>query len=90
VKAHATVRLMFPSERNLEIVLKALKPETKSSPTPRSKVWVERRGNSLILRFEARDTVALRAAMNSYLRWISLINETCSVLETLTRAPSTV
>ena len=83
MRAHAVVRLKFPSERHLSIVLGALKPETESSLTSRARVRLKREGNSLLMRFEAVDTSALRAVVNSYLHWIALVNETCSVLMSL-------
>ena len=79
-KAKAVVRLKFPSERHLEIVFRALEPEVKKPATSRSKANLERNGTFLILKVEARDTVALRAALNAYLRWI---NSTTNILEVL-------
>lgn len=83
MKACAIVRLKFPSERHLSTVLNALKPETESAMTERARVQLQSEGNSLTLRFEASDTSALRAALNSYLHLIAVVNETCSVLELL-------
>ncbi|MEA2089820.1 MAG: KEOPS complex subunit Pcc1 [Thermoproteota archaeon] len=80
MKAHVTVTLSFPSKKRLNTVLQALKPETKSSPTLRSRVELQGKGKSLTLRFEAKDTTALRASVNSYLRWIS---STEAILETV-------
>jgi tRNA threonylcarbamoyladenosine modification (KEOPS) complex Pcc1 subunit len=40
-------------------------------------------GDALILAFEAQDTSALRAAINSYLHWILLTREVLESLETL-------
>jgi len=75
MKAKAVVRLKFPSERHLEIVFRALEPEVKKPATMRSRANLERDGAFLVLEVEARDTVALRAALNAYLRWInSMIN----------------
>ena len=85
MKAYAVVRLEFPSERHLSIVLNSLKPETESPLTSRARVLLESEGNRLTMRFEAGDTSALRAAMNSYLHWIALVNEACSVLESLSK-----
>ena len=81
MKTQATVNLNFPSEKRLKTILNALEPETRISPTSRSKVQVESKGNRLTLTFEARDTSALRAALNSYLHWIALINDACSAIE---------
>jgi len=83
MKAHAIVCLSFPSEKRSKIVIQALKPETKAIPIQRSKVIIEGKGRSLTLKLEAKDTTALRASVNSYLRWILLVNDTCSVLESL-------
>ena len=68
----AIINLRFSSEKQLKVVLEALKPETKTSPTRRSRVHIKGEGKSLTLNFEAADTSALRAAINSYLRWIYL------------------
>jgi len=81
MKIQATVNLDFPSEKLLQIVLEALRPETRISSTSRSKVQVEGKENRLTLILEARDTSALRAALNSYLRWIAVINDACSAME---------
>jgi len=72
MKAQAVIRLNFSSEKQLKVVLEALKPETRIPPTRRSKVQITSEGNSLTLSFEATDTSALRAAINSYLRFTSL------------------
>ena len=83
MKTQAIVHLSFPSEKISKIVIQALKPETKITPTHRSRVRIEGKGRSLTLKIEAKDTTALRASVNSYLRWIVLVNDACSVLESL-------
>jgi len=90
MKIQATVNLNFPSEKRLQIVLEALGPETRISPTSRSRVHVEGEENRLTLIFEARDTSALRAALNSYLRWIVVINDACSAMEAVEKASAGV
>ena len=72
MKAQAVVRLNFSSEKQLQVVLQALKPETETSSTHRSKVHMTTETQSLILDFRAKDTSALRASMNSYLRLIGV------------------
>ena len=72
MKAQAVVRLNFSSEKQLQVVLQALKPETETSSTHRSKVRMTTEAQSLILDFRAKDTSALRASMNSYLRLIAV------------------
>jgi KEOPS complex subunit Pcc1 len=79
--AYALVSLEFPSENHLDIVLKALKPESKQALTRRFRVKVEVKGKELIIRFKARDSSALRASVNSYLHWISLINNILSIIK---------
>ncbi len=73
--------MKFLSEKGLEIVFKALKPEVDKPATMRSRAKLEKENNNfLVLKVEARDTVALRAALNAYLRWI---NSALNVLEVL-------
>jgi tRNA threonylcarbamoyladenosine modification (KEOPS) complex Pcc1 subunit len=59
----------------LVTVFKALEPEVQKRTAARSSSSLRVDGTSLILEIEAEDTVALRAALNAYLRWIgSLVN----------------
>jgi tRNA threonylcarbamoyladenosine modification (KEOPS) complex Pcc1 subunit len=81
MKAGATVRLKLHSEQKLQTILTSLEPET-DSPTSRSRVSLTREGDYLLLKVEAKDTVALRAALNAYLRWI---NSILNVFQTLER-----
>jgi len=80
-KAKAVVRLKFPSVRHLEIVFRALEPEVKKPATLRSKANLEKNDTFLILKVEARDSVALRAALNAYLRWINSMTNVLEVLK---------
>ncbi len=82
MKSKAIVRLPFHSEKQLDAVLKALTPEVKKQVGERSNVSLAAEGLTLILNVEARDTVALRAALNAYLRWI---NSTINVLDALAK-----
>jgi KEOPS complex subunit Pcc1 len=75
MKACALVLLSFLSKKHLKIVYDALKPETAKPPTTRSQVTIEKRDTSLFLKIEAKDTVALRATVNAYLRWISAVSD---------------
>ena len=72
MKAQAVIRMKFSSEKQLKVVLGALKPETETSSTSRSKVGMKTEGQTLILDFRTTDTSALRAATNSYLRLIGV------------------
>ena len=80
MKALATVRLRFSSEKQLDALAEALKPEVEKHIKIRSRVALTRDFPFLMLNVDAEDTVALRATLNAYLRWIS---STENVLETL-------
>jgi tRNA threonylcarbamoyladenosine modification (KEOPS) complex Pcc1 subunit len=80
LKAHASVRFKLHSRKELDTVFEALAPETRAS-TARAKATLEKEGKSLVLSVEARDTVALRSALNAYLRWINSIVNVLQVLE---------
>lgn len=80
MRARAAVRLKFPSEKHLKTVFKAMEPEVKKPTTRRSSTSLEKEKEYLALKVEAKDTAALRAALNAYLRWI---NSTASILEVL-------
>jgi len=81
MKARATVRLKLSSKRKLRTILRSLEPEV-NSPTARSQASLADEDSCLILKIEAKDTVALRAALNAYLRWI---NSILNVFQTLER-----
>ncbi len=72
------------SERHLEALIKALTPEVQKQIGTRSKVALSTEELTLIVNIEAEDTVALRAALNSYLRWV---NSTLNVLEAIMQEP---
>jgi KEOPS complex subunit Pcc1 len=76
--AKATVRLKFTSQKQINTLLSALTPEIHASQTRRASVKLEKEGCFLVLSVEAKDTVAIRATLNTYLRWI---NSTVNVLE---------
>jgi len=67
----AEIAIELSSRRHAEAVYKALKPETMHSIGPRSKVTILLKGKTLQIGVFAKDISALRAAVNSYLRWVS-------------------
>jgi KEOPS complex subunit Pcc1 len=83
VKTKATVYLKFPSEEQLGIVLRSLKPEAERPATARSRTRLKEESGSLVLSVEATDTIALRASLNVYLRWINSILNVLDVLNVL-------
>jgi tRNA threonylcarbamoyladenosine modification (KEOPS) complex Pcc1 subunit len=82
IRAKATIRLKFESDKQLTTLLNALKPETKTLATRRANVKLEKDNSFLMLTVDAEDTVALRATLNAFLRWI---NSTINVISTVER-----
>ncbi len=62
----------FADPATASCVLGAVMPEQATAPSRRARVRLARRGRSLSLRIEARDITSMRAAINSYLRWLIL------------------
>lgn len=72
MKVQVLVNIEIPSEKELQVVMQALEPETKLTSSSRSKVSLSSKGNKLILHLNAKDSSAMRAAVNSYLRLIDV------------------
>jgi tRNA threonylcarbamoyladenosine modification (KEOPS) complex Pcc1 subunit len=82
MKAKATVRLKFETEEQLHMVLNALRPEVRNPSIRRAGAVFDREGDALVLNVEADDTVALRASLNAYLRWMNSILDVLEALKT--------
>jgi tRNA threonylcarbamoyladenosine modification (KEOPS) complex Pcc1 subunit len=67
MKAKATVRLRLSLEKQLTTIFAALTPEAQKPVGTRAVASLVREGSFLVLKVEAKDTVALRAALNAYL-----------------------
>lgn len=80
-KAKANVRLKFTSQKQLSTFLSALTPEANAQVTRRANVKLEKDGLFLVLTVDAEDTVALRATLNAYLRWINSIINVIDIIE---------
>ena len=74
-QANSYIEIEFASSREAEAISSALFPEVKDSRTRRSDMEVEIEGKVLILKISAKDTTALRAITNSYLRWIATLKQ---------------
>ena len=74
-QANSYIEIEFASSREAEAISIALLPEVKDSKTRRSDMEVEIEGKVLILKISAKDTTALRAITNSYLRWIATLKQ---------------
>ena len=60
----------FDSSIEAKIIAESLDPEIKNK-IPKTKVDVRLLDKQFFLNIEAKDTSSLRAASNSYLRWIN-------------------
>ncbi len=69
-RAKAIIRLRFLNKKQLTTLLDTLTPEAKAPATHRTRVELKKGGLALVLAVDAEDTVALRATLNAYLRWI--------------------
>ena len=79
-KASAEIHVMVPEEV-VEAVLDALGPEVESPSSERSSTDVRRGVDGIVISTEASDTTAMRAAVNSYLRWVQGILDMISKIE---------
>ena len=71
-QAESQIEIEFSSKKEAEIVLRSIEPELMDSPSDRSRTLVECQENILKIIITAMDSPSLRAALNSYLRWIML------------------
>ena len=81
MRAESLIRLKLASDKQLSTLLAALTPEANAQVTRRANVKLEKDGLFLILTVEAEDTVALRATLNAYLRWINSTLNVVNVIE---------
>jgi tRNA threonylcarbamoyladenosine modification (KEOPS) complex Pcc1 subunit len=58
-----------------EVVCRALSPEL-TEKIPRTKIEVAAKDGEVVIGIEAEDLTALRAALNSYIRWGNVAEET--------------
>ena len=72
IGSHASIQLSVP-EGLSELIQESLSPEVEHSISERSNVVITSKNCDVSIFIEALDIVALRAAINSYLRWINTI-----------------
>ena len=65
-----SVRIRFYSEDIAKIIWQSLNPEIMTQLGRRARVDIEQDRDDLVLKIIAEDQIALRATMNSFLRWI--------------------
>jgi KEOPS complex subunit Pcc1 len=69
------------NETLLRAVLMALGPETANPSSERSETNVKVLNSQLVIETIASDTTALRASINSYLRWVEGIQNIVQNIE---------
>jgi tRNA threonylcarbamoyladenosine modification (KEOPS) complex Pcc1 subunit len=82
--ASAKLLLNFRSHRMANSIAKSLEPELSHPAGSKARARMRISRNELEVRFQARDTTALRAIINSYLRMIGAcirVTETISELD---------
>ena len=67
-----SITIPFGDERSASSVLGAVEPERSFSPSGRTHVSVQREGSSILLDIVSEDITSMRAAINSYVRWLIL------------------
>lgn len=81
VKGNSIIEIPLESERIAKILYSALLPETESIPSERATTTVSVKGSSLIIDIVANDLTAMRAALNSYIAWISACMKTIESID---------
>jgi len=77
----AIIEIEFEERKDLDIIFRSVKPEVEKE-IPKTKVSIEKIDNKMmILRIESRETSSLRAACNSFLRWIETARSVRDVIE---------
>jgi len=68
--------IIIPSDKNLaQIIEGSLRPEVEDPVSQRSTVSVYAEKDHVKISVNATDLAALRAALNSYLRWVKAIQD---------------
>ena len=81
VKGNSILEIPLESERIAKILYSALLPETESIPSERATTSISVKGSSLVVEIIANDLTAMRAALNSYIAWISACMKTIEAID---------
>jgi len=81
IEGEVSINIEFEGEEKARIVYKALIAELLNPPTYRSNVKITLNGRLIKIKIFSRDLVSLRAAVNSYMKWLSAILGAVEVLE---------
>jgi KEOPS complex subunit Pcc1 len=88
--AEITIEVSLPSSTLAETVYRSLLPETKQPSGFRSHVLLKHDGRTIELSIVADDIVALRAASNTFLRFVTVAMKTVNVVAPFYRDASDV
>ncbi len=69
--ASSLLKLDFQDEGRASALFAAIAPEVKHAKLGVAKVSITREGGSIMLKIDASSLAALRALLNSYIRWLS-------------------
>ncbi|HEX4922141.1 MAG TPA: KEOPS complex subunit Pcc1 [Candidatus Bathyarchaeia archaeon] len=86
--AEINITITLPTKELAHTIYTSLLPETKMPAGYRSQTRIRTIGNMLELKIVASDLVALRAASNTFLRFVSVALKTVSVVAPFYRAGS--
>jgi len=78
--ATARLRIILRSKKEANALLDGLRPELQHPAGEKAKAMISVCGKSLILKFAANNSVALRAIMSSYLRLLAASVSVCDNL----------
>ncbi|TFH11493.1 MAG: hypothetical protein E4H14_00660 [Candidatus Thorarchaeota archaeon] len=81
VTGNSILEIPLESEEIAKILYSALLPETESIPSERATTSVSVKGSSLVVEIVANDLTAMRAALNSYVAWISACMRTIDSID---------
>ncbi|MHA1137149.1 MAG: KEOPS complex subunit Pcc1 [Candidatus Thorarchaeota archaeon] len=81
VTGTSVLEIPLDSERVANILYSALLPETESIPSDRATTKVFVKGSSLVVKIVANDLTAMRAALNSFVAWISACMRTIDSID---------
>lgn len=87
VTGKSIIEFHLDNEQEARVLYDALLPETESVPSDRAEASISVIGPVLRLEVSANDLTALRAAMNSFLSWISACKRTLDSVDSTTQNP---
>lgn len=73
-RVKAEIKISVPQSVG-NVIIASLRPEIAAPTSDRSEVSIDPTSSGILLKIEAEDITALRAAANSYLYWVQAIIE---------------